>query len=66
VECWFDASGLHDDPAAPLFPAARMPRGQGRDGFRARPMTTRAVETLIGRFVAALALDWVDMRGPPR
>ncbi len=30
-------------------------RGNGRDGFRAKPMTTRTVEKLIGRYVAALA-----------
>jgi hypothetical protein len=29
----------------------------GRDGFAATAMTTRAVEKLIGRYVAALSLD---------
>ena len=29
----------------------------GRDGFAAKPMTTRAVEKLIGRYVEALGLD---------
>ena len=49
--------GVKEDPAGPLFPAARSPRGQGRDGFQPDPMTTRAVEKLIGRYVAALGLD---------
>ena len=49
--------GIKDDPAAPLFPAARSARGLGRDGFRPTPMTTRAVEKLISRYVAALGLD---------
>jgi integrase/recombinase XerD len=49
--------GIADDPAGPLFPAARSPRGMGCDGFKAQPMTTRAVEKLIGRYVAALGLD---------
>jgi integrase/recombinase XerD len=31
--------------------------GGGRDGFRPRPMTTMAVEKLIGRYVVALGLD---------
>src|SRR4051794_40448613 len=44
-------------PGGPLFPAARTPRGQARDGFRTGPMTTRAVEKLIGRYVQALGLD---------
>ena len=40
-----------------LFPPARSPRGMGRDGFAGKGMTTRAVEKLIGRYVAALGLD---------
>ena len=46
-----------DNPTGPLFPAARSARGMGRDGFRPEPMTTRAVEKLIDRYVAALRLD---------
>jgi integrase/recombinase XerD len=46
-----------NDPAAPLLPPTRSARGQGRDGFRREPMTTRAVEKLIGRYVEALGLD---------
>jgi integrase/recombinase XerD len=45
------------NPGGPLFPAAKLPRGMGRDGFAGPPMTTRAVEKLIGRYVAALGLD---------
>jgi integrase/recombinase XerD len=29
----------------------------GRDGFRTKPMSTRAVEKLIARYVEALGLD---------
>ncbi|MFI5386965.1 MAG: tyrosine-type recombinase/integrase [Fimbriimonadales bacterium] len=54
---WLAVPGVRDDPAAPLFPAARSPRGMGRDGFATEPMTTRAVEKLIGRYVKALGLD---------
>jgi len=54
---WLAVPGVKDDPTAPLFPAARSPRGMGRDGFASEPMTTRAVEKLIGRYVKALKLD---------
>jgi integrase/recombinase XerD len=54
---WLAVPGVNDDPAKPLFPAARSPRGMGRDGFAAKAMTTRAVEKLIARYVAALGLD---------
>jgi hypothetical protein len=49
--------GVKDDPAGPLFPAARSPRGQRRDGFRSDPMTTRAVEKLIGLRAEILELS---------
>ncbi len=49
--------GIKDDPTGPLFPAARSPRGQDRDGFRREAMTTSAVEKRIGRYVAAFGLD---------
>ena len=54
---WLAVPGIKEDPAGPLFPAARSPRGMGRDGFAAEPMSTRAVEKLIGRYVEALGLD---------
>jgi len=54
---WLAIPGIGDDPAAPLFRPQRSARNQGKDGFRPKPMTTRAVEKLIGRYVAALSLD---------
>src|SRR5208337_3415895 len=57
LAAWLALPGIGDDPAQPLFPAAKTARGKGRDGFRAKPMTTRTVEKLIGRYVAALGLD---------
>lgn len=53
---WLAVLGVGDSAGA-LFPAARSPRGMGRDGFRTEPMTTRAVEKLVARYVAALGLD---------
>ncbi|MGP0062507.1 MAG: tyrosine-type recombinase/integrase [Isosphaeraceae bacterium] len=57
LAAWLATPSIRDDPAGPLFPAARSARGMGRDGFRPEPMTTRAVEKLIGRYVATLGLD---------
>ena len=57
MSAWIEVAGLRGDPAGPLFPAARSPRGAGRDGFRPKAMTTRVVEKLIDRYVAALNLD---------
>lgn len=54
---WLAVPGIRDNPGGPLFPPAKSPRGMGRDGFAAKPMTTRAVEKLIVRYVAALGLD---------
>jgi integrase len=49
--------GIGDNPAAPLFRPQKSVRGNGRDGFRLKAMTTRAVEKLIERYVTALNLD---------
>ncbi len=54
---WLELPGIRDDAALPLFRPQRSARNHGRDGFRPRPMTTRAVEKLITRYVEALGLD---------
>ena len=54
---WLAVSGIGDNPAAPLFRPQRSARNQGKDGFLPKPMTTRAVEKLIGRYVTVLQLD---------
>ena len=48
---------LGDDPARPLFPGVKTSRGLGHDGFRTTPMTTRAAQKLIDRYVTVLGLD---------
>jgi integrase/recombinase XerD len=53
---WLAVPGINE-PGGPLFPAARSPRGMGRDGFAAQAMSARAVEKLIDRYVKALGLD---------
>ena len=48
LAAWLAMLGVRNDRAAPLFPAARTSRGQGRDGFKALPMTIQAIQKLIG------------------
>ena len=57
LAAWLTVPGIADNPAGPLFAAAKTSRGMGRDGFDATPMTTRAVEKLIARYVKAIGLD---------
>jgi integrase/recombinase XerD len=56
LDAWLDVSGL-GDATDPLFPPARTARAEGRDGFAPRPMTRRAVQALIKRYVGDLRLD---------
>jgi integrase/recombinase XerD len=57
LAAWLALPGVADDPAAPLFRPQRSGRKNGKDGFRPKPMTTRAVEKLIERYVKILGLD---------
>lgn len=57
LELWLDAAALRADLAGPLFRPAVAARGQGETGFAARPMTRRAVQYLVGGYVARLRLD---------
>ena len=47
LAAWLALPGIADDPAAALFRPQKSVRGNGKDGFRPKPMTTRAVEKLI-------------------
>lgn len=53
---WLDAAGLKDARGA-LFRPSRAARGHGRHGFRDEPLTRRAVQLLVERYVARLELD---------
>jgi integrase/recombinase XerD len=57
LAAWLALPGIGDNLSAPLFRPQKSVRGGGRDGFRPKPMTTRAVEKLIERYVKALGLD---------
>jgi integrase/recombinase XerD len=57
LAAWLDAAGIREDRDGPLFRPVKTPRGLGKDGFRRRPLTTRAVEYLVERYVKAEGLD---------
>jgi integrase/recombinase XerD len=57
LAAWLALPGIGGDPAAPLFRPQKSVRGGGRDGFRPKSMTTRAVEKLMERYVKVLGLD---------
>ena len=57
LAAWLALPGIGDNPATYLFRPQKSARYQGKDGFRPKPMTTRAVEKLIGRYVTVLGLD---------
>ena len=57
LEQWLDCAAIRDDAAGPLFRPLAAARGHGKKGFLPQPMTRRAVQYLIGRYVEALGLD---------
>lgn len=57
VNEWILAADLSDDPAGPLFRATATARGKGRDGFRCKPLTIRAIQALMKRYSRSLGLD---------
>ena len=57
LAAWLAIPGIGDDPAAPLFRPQRSARGTAGTASGLKPMTTRAVEKLIERYVKALGLD---------
>src|SRR5262249_50620520 len=54
---WLAHPGIACDPSSPMFPAAKTPRGLGRDGFRDEAISIRGLEKLIERYVKVLRLD---------
>ncbi len=57
LEAWLDLGAIRDDLAGPLFRPTKPAWGRERQGFTARPMTRRAVQRLIDRYVQRLGLD---------
>jgi len=56
LDAWLDTAALRD-VSGPLFRPGRAARGFGRHGFRDEPLTRRAVQLLVERYVARLKLD---------
>ena len=57
LEAWLDLASIREDAEGPLFRAALTARAQGRDGFRATPLTRRAIQYLVERYAQSLGLD---------
>lgn len=57
LEAWLEMAGIRDGGMSPLFRAALTARGEGRDGFRATPLTRRAVQFLVKRYAREVGLD---------
>lgn len=54
---WIEAVGIENDRGGPLFRPVLSPRGQGRDGFKRKPMTIRAIQLLIKQYCEAVGID---------
>jgi integrase/recombinase XerD len=57
LNAWLSVGHVEDDRTGPLFRPALTPRGNGEDGFAARPFSVRAVEYLVDRYVKHAGLD---------
>jgi len=57
LDAWIACAGLEDGGLTPLFRPARTARGRGVDGFADKPVTRRAVQYLVARYVRRLGLD---------
>ena len=57
LEAWLDTAGIRDDLAGPLLRPRNTARGDGKNGFAARPLTRRAVQKLVEGYVCRLKLD---------
>lgn len=57
LEEWLAVAAIRDDVSGPLFRPPKSARGRGKDGFMAKPLTSRAVEFIIERYARRLHLD---------
>ncbi len=57
LSSWIEISSLADDRSGPLFRPALTARGQGHDGFRRSHVTTRAIASLVKKYVAVRKLE---------
>lgn len=57
VERWLDAANIRQDANGPLFRPVFKSRGEGKHGLASRPLTRRAVQKLVEKYVRHLNLD---------
>jgi integrase/recombinase XerD len=57
LELWLAVPGLRAESEGALFRPTRTARARGHDGFQPKPMSRRAVQLLIRRYVRRLGLD---------
>jgi integrase/recombinase XerD len=57
LDAWITQAALHGVVAVPLFRPTATARGRGFDGFRELPITRRAIQYLVARYVKQLGLD---------
>jgi integrase/recombinase XerD len=57
LEQWLDQAKLRDESTGPLFRPLQTARGGGAKGFMPRPITRRAVQYLVERYVRKSGLD---------
>jgi integrase/recombinase XerD len=57
LDTWLAFVGTDGATTAALFRPTRTARGHGADGFGTRPLTRRAVQYLVARYVRRLGLD---------
>lgn len=57
LDGWLALAAVAGADSVPLFRPTATARGRGFDGFQNRPLTRRAVQYLVARYVRRLALD---------
>ena len=54
---WLDVAGIRDDLDGPLFRPPLSPRGKGRDGFKRKHLTTRAMQLMVKKYVTKTGIN---------
>ena len=57
LDAWLAHFGVCGDEPDAIFRPTATARGRGIDGFRSRPLTRRAVQYLVARYVRRIGLD---------
>ncbi|MBX9787843.1 MAG: tyrosine-type recombinase/integrase [Pirellulales bacterium] len=57
LEAWLDAARIRQESTGPMFRPGTAARSNGTTGFVAKPITRRAIQKLVERYVRHLRLD---------